>query len=80
ERKTKGAAFLDKTQKDAILRMNELRGTVESMLQHYRPERLGMYEDNGVVFSSQLSFYNYLLTGQWQKVRVPRMPYYSLLG
>ncbi|EIN4600790.1 VirB3 family type IV secretion system protein [Salmonella enterica] len=80
ERKTKGAAFREKTQKDAILRMNELRGTVESMLQHYRPERLGMYEDNGVVCSSQLSFYNYLITGQWQKVRVPRMPYYSLLG
>ena len=52
-----------------------------SSLRDYEPAVLGEYEDeNGVVFSHQLSFYNFLLTGQWQKVRVPFMPLNEALG
>ncbi|MDC9067856.1 hypothetical protein PSJ60_24055 [Escherichia coli] len=32
------------------------------------------------MFSSQLAFYNFLITGRWQKVRVTRTPFYDVLG
>lgn len=41
---------------------------------------MGTFEEDGVVFSSQLSFYHFLLTGKWQKIRVTRTPFYELLG
>ncbi|HIF6613809.1 TPA: VirB4 family type IV secretion/conjugal transfer ATPase [Serratia marcescens] len=80
ERKTKGDRFKKKTQQDAILRMNELRSSVESMLQRYRPKALGLFEKNNRVYSSQISFYNYLITGAWQDVLVTNTPFYELLG
>ena len=52
-----------------------------SSLRDYEPAVLGEYSDEqGIIFSHQLSFYNYLLTGQWQKVRVPFMPLNEALG
>ncbi|MFZ4210592.1 VirB3 family type IV secretion system protein [Pantoea endophytica] len=80
ERKAKGEAFRRKSQDEALLRMHELRGAVDAMLQHYHPTPLGMYEKNGHVYSSQVSFYNYLLSGNWQEVRVGNAPYYELMG
>ncbi len=32
------------------------------------------------MFSSQLAFYEYLLTHQWRKVRVTRTPAYDVMG
>lgn len=52
---------------------------VES-LSEYEPTVLGEYRRDGAVFSSQLSFYNYLITGFWQKVRIPCMPLNEALG
>lgn len=52
-----------------------------SSLRDYEPAVLGEYSDeHGTVYSHQLSFYNYLITGQWQKVRVPFMPLNEALG
>lgn len=52
-----------------------------SALRDYEPVVLGEYKDSsGVTFSHQLSFYNFLITGQWQKVRVPFMPLDEALG
>lgn len=48
--------------------------TIEQNLNHFKPHRLGIYEQDGVIFSSQLEFYNYLIGGKFTKVRVPNAP------
>lgn len=49
----------------------------------YRPKRLesSVDPDTGILVSEQLSFYNFLITGQWQKIQVPlSAPLYETLG
>ena len=36
--------------------------------------------DRGIVFSRQLEFYNYLISGVWQKIPVQNTPIYNRLG
>lgn len=48
--------------------------TIEQNLKHFKPYRLGIYEIDGVKFSSQLELYNYLIGGKFSKVRVPNAP------
>lgn len=80
ERKAKGLSFQKKTQDEAIIRMNEIRETAEGILRHYRPKPLGLIEEGKKIFSTQLSFFNYLITGQWQKISVGNVPFYDVLG
>lgn len=55
--------------------------TLFDSLSNYEPTILQEYKNSeGIVFSHQLSFYNFLLTGQWQSVRVPYMPLNEALG
>ncbi len=63
-----------------ISKMNDIINTLSSGLDKFTSNLLGMYEENGDVFSSQLSFYNYLLTGKHQKGRVTKTPIYNVLG
>lgn len=69
--------------KDQLLnRLDEFEkvsGQFARSLSLFRVRRLGEYEKNGIRFSEQLSFYNFLLTGIWQKVRVPSCPLYEAL-
>ena len=37
-------------------------------------------EKSEIWFSEQLSFYNFLLTGTWQEIRVPEAPLYNVIG
>nr|WP_276599872.1 hypothetical protein [Escherichia coli] len=60
--------------------MQEHRQAIGTALSRYAARPLGTYEENGHVFSSQLAFYNFLITGRWQKVRVTRTPFYDVLG
>lgn len=54
---------------------------LERSLKSYGLNRLGEYtNEDGAVCSHQLSFYNYLLTGFWQPVRVPSCPIWQMLG
>lgn len=57
-----------------------LIGQFSRSLSRFEIKRLGEYTENGAVFSDQLAFYNFLLTGVMQKVRVPNGPLYSALG
>lgn len=57
---------------DALKMMLEHREALVSSPSRYTATPLGVYEENGRVYSSQLSFYHRLLTGQWQKVAVTR--------
>lgn len=61
-------------------RLKNFRNRVETLLQSlgkYGPRHLKETEVEGVRFSEQLSFYNFLLTGCWQSVRVPSSPLYQ---
>jgi type IV secretion system protein VirB4 len=65
---------------DALKAMLEHRDALASALSRYMATPLGVYEENGRVYSSQLSFYHRLMTGQWQKVAVTRSPFYETLS
>ncbi|MCV5831121.1 hypothetical protein OFN28_31125, partial [Escherichia coli] len=41
---------------------------------------LGLYEENNIVYSEQLTLFQKLLSGRWQKVRVTNSPFYTYLG
>ncbi len=71
----------------ALRRMDEIAYQIESGLHRYGGddrngiETLSTYEDEkGVLCSKQLEFLNFLLTGEWQKVRVPKAPLNDYLG
>ncbi|MCO6521226.1 MULTISPECIES: hypothetical protein [Snodgrassella] len=51
--------------------MLEYADKVESSLRRYEPRLLKTYVEDGVEYNEQLSFFNFLLTFQWQKVRLP---------
>lgn len=54
---------------------------LERSLGSYGLVRLGEYHVKDKVFcSEQLSFYNFLLTGVWQAVRIPDRPLHQILG
>lgn len=65
---------------DALKVMLEHRDALASTLSRYTTTPLGMYEENGRVYSAQLSFYHRLLTGQWQKVAVTPAAFYETLS
>lgn len=54
----------------SIEKMNELSNKVENSLRRYYPRLLGSYEKDGSEYNEQLSFMNFLLTFQWQPIRV----------
>lgn len=63
-----------------IKSMKEIRNRFDTALQRFTAKPLGLHEEGGIVFSSQISFYNYLLTGRFQKIRISQTPLYALLG
>ncbi|EMW3391971.1 VirB3 family type IV secretion system protein [Salmonella enterica] len=66
---------------DAALKiMLEHWEMINTSLSRYTATPLRTYVKNGQVYSSQLSFYNRLLTGKWQPVAVTRSPFYDVLG
>ncbi|MCD8213458.1 MAG: VirB3 family type IV secretion system protein [Campylobacter sp.] len=73
----KKANDIDKKIKQIQIHLKEFRQictTIEQNLGKFKPYRLGIYEVDGVKFSSQLEFYNYLLGARFSKVRVPNGP------
>lgn len=55
---------------------------LERTLARYAPHRLKEYrdEEENALLSEQLAFYNFLITGRMQQVRVPYAPIYEVLG
>ncbi|MDH2998054.1 ATPase [Pasteurellaceae bacterium LFhippo2] len=58
----------------------EIVNRVENSLAKFGCNRLTTYDKDGVTYSQQLEFYNFLLTGNYQPVRVLNYPIYSYLG
>lgn len=66
---------LQAEQDQHVAKLDELAGNVEAVLKDYAPVRLGMYEGaNGVVFSSTLELFAYLLNRIDEPVPVLRAP------
>ena len=63
-----------------LMKMDELCLQIESTFKSYDAQLLTTYEEDGILYSDTLTFYNYLLTGIWQKIRVPKTPLYEYLG
>lgn len=63
-----------------VSKVNDIISALQGGLEKFTCQLLGMYEENGIVFSSQLAFYQYLLSGKRQKVRVTQTPFYETLG
>lgn len=53
---------------------------IESNLRDFKPTRLGIYNVNGVAYSAQLEFYNFLISGVNSKIRVPEAPLSEVLN
>lgn len=64
----------------ALQEMLEIKGTLDTALSRYAAHSPGTFSEEQAVFSSQLSFYEYLLTHQWRRIRVTRAPLYSVMG
>ncbi|MDT7487267.1 VirB4 family type IV secretion/conjugal transfer ATPase [Citrobacter koseri] len=64
----------------ALREMLEIRGSLDTALSRYAARPLGTFTEGNAVFSSQLAFYEYLLTHQWRRVRVTRAAAYSVMG
>lgn len=60
--------------------MSEYWEMLNTSLSRYSATPLGLYQEKERIYSSQLSFYNRLLTGKWQKIAVTRTPIYDVLG
>ncbi|MBN6059388.1 VirB4 family type IV secretion/conjugal transfer ATPase [Aggregatibacter actinomycetemcomitans] len=60
--------------------MQEMCSRINKALEDFQGEVLTTFEKGGALYSEQLSFYNYLITGRWQPVRVTSTPFYELLG
>lgn len=64
----------------SIAEMEEIRGRLFAALYKYSARPLGRFESKGVVYSNQVSFYNFLVSGVRQPVRVGTSPLYELIG
>ncbi|HEN3303486.1 TPA: VirB4 family type IV secretion/conjugal transfer ATPase [Yersinia enterocolitica] len=61
-------------------RFNEICDRFESSLMKFGAKRLTCYEIDGVTYSQQLEFFNYLLTGKTQKIRLQSAPINTWFG
>lgn len=64
----------------ALKEMREYWDQLSTSLSRFHAKPLGVYVHNERVYSSQLEFYNRLITGNWQRVMVTRTPFYDVLG
>jgi type IV secretion/conjugal transfer VirB4 family ATPase len=68
-------------QSEALKKLDEVSYQVEASMQRYGVEALSTYEhSSGGYCSELLEVLNYLLTGSWQRVRVPHGPLNEHLG
>lgn len=67
--------------RNSIRKLDEIAYQAESSMRRYNLEELTTYEDeNDVTCSYALTFLNFLISGEWQKVRVPNIPLNEYLG
>ena len=65
---------------EALKVMQEYWEMLNTSLSRYSAVPLGLYQEKDRLYSAQMSFYNRLLTGRWQKIAVTRTPFYDVLS
>ena len=64
-----------------LTEMNDYCERISAFVTRFGGCQLTTYtNDRGVTFSKQLEFYNYLISGVWQKIPVQNTPIYNRLG
>lgn len=63
-----------------IKHMREIAGSLEMSLARYGIERLTCYEEDDVVYSDMLTFLNFLVSGEMQRVRLSHASICDILG
>ena len=61
-------------EKEALKAVEEISNVVEQSLKRYDVDALGAYESSGVMFSSALEFFGFLINGEWQRIPLPKGP------
>lgn len=66
---------------DSLKRLSEFSESISSFLQRFGGRKLTIYKNaQGVMFSKQLEFFNFLISNVWQKVPVLSKPIYETFG
>ncbi|WP_210532025.1 VirB3 family type IV secretion system protein [Pantoea ananatis] len=80
KRKKMSSAEQESELDNALSDMRDHWRTINSQMSRFTSTALGIFEENGMVFSEQLSFYEYLLTHKWRKVRVTNSRACDVMG
>lgn len=64
----------------ALDKIKEISYQIEASFSKYGMIPLTSYTENGIEFSEMLTFLNFLVTTEWQKVRIPKIPLNEYLG
>jgi type IV secretion/conjugal transfer VirB4 family ATPase len=78
--KTRSLEDAQAQQQETLRKFDDISQQLESSLRLYEPIALSCYEEEKITYSSLLSFFNFLISGVWQKVRLPRTPLNEYLG
>jgi len=65
--------------KHHIKKMRDTTDVIEANLKKFKAKRLGVYEENGKKYNSQLEFFSFLMSGEESKIRSVSAPIYEYL-
>lgn len=71
---------VQKARQRQVAELEQLVIDLIAAMSHYEAERLVLYERNSVLFSEPAEFFNYLLTGKWERVPYVAIPLKHLIG
>jgi len=71
---------IKRREQKTLVEIGEVMSLIEASLKAYDLTPLKCFEENGTTFSEQLSFYGFLLNGEWKKVAVRTMPIRNYLA
>jgi type IV secretion system protein VirB4 len=73
-------AEISRARADQVAELEQIMTDLEAALSFYEPERLVLYTHNGVPFSQPAEFFNYLITGRWERVPYIAVPIRHMIG
>lgn len=66
--------------KDRLLKFNQISAMFESYISKYNSYKLSCVQEDEKIFSQQMSFYNFLLSGEMQKISIADYNLSSFIG
>lgn len=71
---------IEKARQDQVAELDQIVTDLIAAMGYYEAERLELYEHNGVLFCEPAEFFNYLVTGRWERVPYAPIPLKYLIG